>query len=109
MPRIRKHTIALAILILSFVVLFICCSREKEVERKQVILISVDTLRGDHITPYGYLRDTSPDWLTLLKIQSTTPTHTQTAAGLILAICLFSQVLFPQGTALTNRWETKGK
>lgn len=27
---------------------------------KQIILISIDTLRSDHVTPYGYRRDTSP-------------------------------------------------
>ena len=29
-------------------------------ERPNVLLITVDTLRADHLTPYGYERDTSP-------------------------------------------------
>jgi len=29
-------------------------------EQSNVILISIDTLRADHLTPYGYHRDTSP-------------------------------------------------
>ena len=33
------------------------CGREKKI---QIILISIDTLRGDHLTSYGYSRDTSP-------------------------------------------------
>ena len=60
MPQLRKQPITLAILVLSFLLLFIHCSRKREVEKKQIILISIDTLRGDHITPYGYSRDTSP-------------------------------------------------
>jgi len=60
MPQMRKHPITLAILILLFLLLFIQCNRKKEVGKKQIILISIDTLRGDHITPYGYSRDTSP-------------------------------------------------
>ena len=43
------------------------CSRKVEVGKKQIILISIDTLRGDHITPYGYLRDTSPHLAELVK------------------------------------------
>jgi arylsulfatase A-like enzyme len=60
MKKLRKQGTALAILLLVFFLLFIQCSRKKEVGKKQIILISIDTLRGDHITPYGYLRDTSP-------------------------------------------------
>jgi arylsulfatase A-like enzyme len=33
------------------------CGKQKKM---QVILISIDTLRGDSITPYGYFRDTTP-------------------------------------------------
>ncbi len=60
MYQLRKQPILLAILFLAVVLLVINCSRKKEVEKKQIILISIDTLRGDHITPYGYVRDTSP-------------------------------------------------
>jgi arylsulfatase A-like enzyme len=65
MPQLRKQHITLAILVLSFLFLLVQCSSKKEVEKKQIILISIDTLRSDHITPQGYFRDTSP---TLLKL-----------------------------------------
>ena len=60
MQQLRKQPVALAILFFVIFLLFIQCSGKKEVKKKQIILISVDTLRGDHITPYGYVRDTSP-------------------------------------------------
>jgi arylsulfatase A-like enzyme len=60
MQQLRQQPRALAILFFVFVLLFIQCSKKKVVEKKQIILISIDTLRGDHITPYGYYRDTSP-------------------------------------------------
>lgn len=37
------------------------CGRRKSVAKTQVILLSIDTLRGDHISPYGYSRDTTPN------------------------------------------------
>ena len=67
MQQIRTRPVALAILFVSFLALMIQCSKKAEVQRKQVILISVDTLRGDHITPYGYFRDTSPHLAQLVK------------------------------------------
>ncbi|HWM95098.1 MAG TPA: sulfatase [Thermoanaerobaculia bacterium] len=33
----------------------------KETERPNILFILVDTLRHDHLTPYGYKRDTSPE------------------------------------------------
>ena len=56
----RKWLITMAIFFLPFLLLIVQCSRKVGVEKKQIILISIDTLRGDHITPYGYFRDTSP-------------------------------------------------
>ena len=41
-----------------------CCSKG---HKTQVILISIDTLRGDHITPYGYYRNTTPNLQALVK------------------------------------------
>jgi arylsulfatase A-like enzyme len=40
------------------------CGSQKKI---QVILISIDTLRGDSITPYGYFRDTTPNLSQLVK------------------------------------------
>lgn len=58
-----------ALLVLSALFLLSCYgvfNGKKEIEKKQIILISVDTLRGDHITPYGYFRDTSPNLVKLV-------------------------------------------
>lgn len=35
-------------------------NKKKIPPKKQIILISIDTLRGDHLSSYGYSRDTSP-------------------------------------------------
>ncbi len=63
----RKWLVTASIFFLSFLVLSIQCSRKAEIAKKQIILISIDTLRGDHITPYGYFRDTSPHLAELVK------------------------------------------
>ena len=60
MQKVVKQSIFLIIFLLSFLLLLVQCSSKKEVRKKQIILLSIDTLRGDHITPYGYRRDTSP-------------------------------------------------
>ena len=36
------------------------CGGEEPPERPNVILVSIDTLRADHLGCYGYARDTSP-------------------------------------------------
>ena len=50
----RAGSIALA-----FAVALCACSKGRE-EPRHVLLIVVDTLRADHLTPYGYEHDTSP-------------------------------------------------
>ena len=47
-------------ILLSAQMFFLSCRGKVSVEKKQIILISIDTLRADHISPAGYLRDTSP-------------------------------------------------
>lgn len=46
---------------------FSACNKERVVKKKQVILLSIDTLRADHLSAYGYVRDTSPHLTSLLK------------------------------------------
>ena len=43
------------------------CNKQRVVKKKQVILLSIDTLRADHLSAYGYVRDTSPHLSGLLK------------------------------------------
>ena len=43
------------------------CSKKNVIEKKQVILISIDTLRADHMDAYGYSRSTTPHLSRLLK------------------------------------------
>jgi arylsulfatase A-like enzyme len=63
----RKWLATLAIFFLPLFLLTMQCSRNVEVGKRQIILISIDTLRGDHITPYGYVRDTSPHLADLVE------------------------------------------
>lgn len=46
---------------------FTACSKERVGPKKQIILLSVDTLRADHLSAYGYSRDTSPHISEFLK------------------------------------------
>jgi choline-sulfatase len=59
MSHIKKYIILLAFAAILPVLLLtgINCGREKKI---QVILISIDTLRADHLNSYGYSRETSP-------------------------------------------------
>jgi len=52
------------IMVLTILLLSVNCNRHKKI---QVILISLDTLRGDSITPSGYFRDTTPYLSQLVK------------------------------------------
>ncbi|MCP5101764.1 MAG: sulfatase-like hydrolase/transferase, partial [bacterium] len=57
----------LFILICAASLVFTGCSKKRVVEKKQIILISVDTLRGDHLSAAGYFRDTSPHLSRLIE------------------------------------------
>ena len=52
----RASTSALALLL----GLLGSCAEEARPDQPNVVLITVDTLRADHLGPYGYERDTSP-------------------------------------------------
>jgi arylsulfatase A-like enzyme len=55
------------IIIVSVSLSFIHCNKKKVIDKKQIILISIDTLRGDHLSSYGYFRDTSPNLSKLIE------------------------------------------
>jgi hypothetical protein len=65
--QVNRFWLFLPIIILSTLLLSIHCHKEIKVEKKQVILISIDTLRGDHLSSYGYYRDTSPNLSRLIE------------------------------------------
>ncbi|MCK4764779.1 MAG: sulfatase [Candidatus Aminicenantes bacterium] len=65
--QIKKVFLFLPVIILFVALLFINCGREKINRKTQIILISVDTLRGDHLSSYGYSRDTSPHLSKLIE------------------------------------------
>lgn len=54
----KRQTVFLFILVLVFVVCFICCTDRPR--RLNSILVSIDTLRPDHLGCYGYERASSP-------------------------------------------------
>ncbi|MGD2091286.1 MAG: sulfatase [Candidatus Aminicenantes bacterium] len=62
-----KGLLIISIMIVLVLFLVIDRDRKKIPEKKQIILISVDTLRGDHLSSYGYSRDTSPHLSRLVK------------------------------------------
>jgi arylsulfatase A-like enzyme len=47
-------------LLLSFCALLAGCSAEEEPQPRDILLITVDTLRADHLQIYGYPRETAP-------------------------------------------------
>lgn len=65
--KCKTPWIVLLVFLLLCPSLFMNCSKKKVIERKQIVLISLDTLRADHLTAYGYSRDTSPNLSELIK------------------------------------------
>lgn len=64
MQQIKRLTLVGLITVFMILLLMVNCSKQKKI---QVILISIDTLRGDSITPSGYFRDTTPYLSQLVK------------------------------------------
>lgn len=56
-PRIARR-LGVALALFGCLALAACARRESL--PRHLILVTVDTLRADHLTPYGYSRDTSP-------------------------------------------------
>jgi len=65
--QLKKRVFLSVILILPALFLTVNCSKERMPEKKQIILISIDTLRGDHLNSYGYFRETAPNLYRLTK------------------------------------------
>ena len=55
---LRLHTRAL--LPIALAGLLAACGNDDEARRPNILLISIDTLRADHLSSYGYGRETSP-------------------------------------------------
>ncbi len=64
MQPIKRFTLFVLIMVFTILLLLVNCNRHKKI---QVILISLDTLRGDSITPSDYFRDTTPYLSQLVK------------------------------------------
>jgi len=64
MQQIKRLTLVGLVTVFMILLLVVNCGKHKKI---QVILISIDTLRGDSITPYGYFRDTTPFLSQLVK------------------------------------------
>ncbi|MFC2155560.1 sulfatase [Acidobacteriota bacterium] len=65
--KLKRLALYLLILILPALFLPVNCGKERVPEKKQIILISIDTLRGDHLNSYGYFRETAPNLFKLIK------------------------------------------
>ena len=63
----KKKLGLVAILIAVAIALFIFLRREKELELPNIVLITIDTLRSDHCSAYGYTRDTTPNMNRIAK------------------------------------------
>lgn len=50
-----------AVLCLAFLVSFVACGKLRRQKKPNVILITLDTTRADHLSCYGYSRTTSPN------------------------------------------------
>jgi len=103
---LAKRLVLTAILISLVLFLFTLWDKKKMPQKKQIILISIDTLRGDHLSTYGYFRDTSPHLSRLVKDSAyyinaytngcwTIPSHMSLLTGTL-----------PSRHGVTNYWGT---
>lgn len=58
--RVQRNHAARAATILALAVLAVGCKRSEPARRTNVVLITLDTLRADHLASYGYTRETMP-------------------------------------------------
>lgn len=64
--RVGKSAAIILLLVSALLPTINNCSKKNVPGKKQVILISIDTLRADHMSAYGYSRDTTPHLSRLL-------------------------------------------
>ncbi len=50
-----------------FITVLLLVNCHKGADKKQIVIISIDSLRPDHLSPYGYPRETSPYLAQLIK------------------------------------------
>jgi arylsulfatase len=93
MKRVFINCFALFICVLSLCTAYSCIAEEKDLVLPNVLLITLDTTRPDHLGCYGYDRNTSPHLDTFSKeaalftnavssIPLTTPSHATIMTGL---------------------------
>ncbi|MCP4147586.1 MAG: sulfatase-like hydrolase/transferase [bacterium] len=66
----RQKSIIIKVMILTCLAVLLLvsgCSKRKVPEKKQIIFLSIDTLRGDHLSSLKYFRDTSSSLSNLIK------------------------------------------
>jgi arylsulfatase A-like enzyme len=64
---VKARLAGLTALVLAGAALWVHAGQADNPPKTQVILISVDTLRGDHLNSYGYARETAPYLAELIK------------------------------------------
>src|SRR5918993_358096 len=91
------------LILLSILFLAGCGPRGAEAAPRRVFFITVDTLRADHMSLYGYPRQTSPE---LARIAATGVTFDQAIAQWPKTGASFASMFtgqYPQTTGLTHR------
>jgi len=106
-PRPPRSTLLLACL------LAVGCTTDTKPQEPNVILIVVDTLRADHLTQYGYKRETSPGLAefashsTIFTRAYSTSSWTQpSVASLFTGLMPSSHQVVVQGAVLSSQFET---
>ncbi len=59
-PTALQRTVVRSLIVLSAVLGLAACSSERTPKPSNILLITIDTLRADHLSSYGYPRQTSP-------------------------------------------------
>jgi glucan phosphoethanolaminetransferase (alkaline phosphatase superfamily) len=63
-----KKTVAFLILLIVIGIgLAIWLRRERKLEHPNIVLVTIDTLRSDHCSAYGYSRNTTPNMNRIAK------------------------------------------
>ena len=107
MPCRRTHTIAVLLALIPVLCFAACksggCQARRKEGTRRIVLISIDTLRADHLGAYGHTRETSPNLDALATHGAVFEDTSTTAPWTLPAHVSMLTGLYPEQTRVRTR------